>query len=195
MRSEDMHVTPVMWPLGRAMRSTMVSAGSQAIMTIGIAVVARRAAGARRDPRSPGHRASTGRVPPPARAVARSAPRPSGSPTRCSDPRPAEITQPLPEGIHGRGRRGVHWPGRPRAAPSRRLRLGGERRGEETTASGQQGTPAGPSLDHLIRPLQERRRDGQAEGLGGLEVDDELELVGCSTGRSAGFAPLRILST
>jgi len=28
------------------------------------------------------------------------------------------------------------------------------------------------SLDHLIRPLQERRRDRQAEGLGGLEVDD-----------------------
>ncbi len=27
-------------------------------------------------------------------------------------------------------------------------------------------------FDHLIRPLQERRRDRQAEGLGGLEVDD-----------------------
>ena len=39
-----MQVTPVMWPLGRAMRSTMVSTGSQAIMTMGIAVVARRAA-------------------------------------------------------------------------------------------------------------------------------------------------------
>jgi hypothetical protein len=31
-------------------------------------------------------------------------------------------------------------------------------------------------LNHLIRPLQERRRDRQAEGLGGLEVDDELQL-------------------
>ena len=30
-------------------------------------------------------------------------------------------------------------------------------------------------LDHLIRPLQERRRDRQTEGLGGLEVDDQLE--------------------
>ena len=29
------------------------------------------------------------------------------------------------------------------------------------------------SLDHLIRPLQERRRDRQAEGLNGLEVDDQ----------------------
>jgi hypothetical protein len=31
-------------------------------------------------------------------------------------------------------------------------------------------------LDHLIRPLQERGRDYQAQGLGGLEVDDEFEL-------------------
>jgi len=30
-------------------------------------------------------------------------------------------------------------------------------------------------LDHLIRPLQERLRDRQAEGLGGREVDDEFE--------------------
>jgi hypothetical protein len=29
-------------------------------------------------------------------------------------------------------------------------------------------------FDHLIRPLQERRRDRQAEGLGGLEIDDQL---------------------
>ena len=29
---------------------------------------------------------------------------------------------------------------------------------------------ADPSLDHLIRPLQERWRDRQAEGFGGLEV-------------------------
>src|SRR5215813_5476583 len=38
--------------------------------------------------------------------------------------------------------------------------------------------PAAPLLDHLIRPRQQRWRDGQAEGLGGLEVDDELELRG-----------------
>src|SRR6266478_2702945 len=30
------------------------------------------------------------------------------------------------------------------------------------------------SLDHLIRPLQERRGDRQAEGLGGLQVDGEV---------------------
>jgi hypothetical protein len=33
-------------------------------------------------------------------------------------------------------------------------------------------------LDHLIRPLQERRRDGQAQGLGGLKIDHEAELRG-----------------
>jgi hypothetical protein len=50
-------------------------------------------------------------------------------------------------------------------------------------------------LDHLIRPLQERRRDRQAEGLGGLEVDEQFEFAGLFDGRSPGFAPLRILST
>jgi hypothetical protein len=35
-----------------------------------------------------------------------------------------------------------------------------------------------PLFDHLIRPLEERRRDRQAEGLGGLEIDDQLELGG-----------------
>jgi hypothetical protein len=34
----------------------------------------------------------------------------------------------------------------------------------------------GPSLDDLVRPQQQRLRDRQAEGLGGLEVDDQLEL-------------------
>src|SRR6202158_3064838 len=36
--------------------------------------------------------------------------------------------------------------------------------------------PAGPSLDHLIRPLQERLGDRQAEDLGGLEVDHEINM-------------------
>src|SRR5215469_10553492 len=31
------------------------------------------------------------------------------------------------------------------------------------------------SLDHFIRPRQQRRRDRQAKRLGGLEVDDQLE--------------------
>src|SRR5215470_2665912 len=32
-----------------------------------------------------------------------------------------------------------------------------------------------PSLNHLIRPLQQRRRDGQAKRFGRLEVDDKPE--------------------
>jgi len=38
------------------------------------------------------------------------------------------------------------------------------------------GADQARSLDHLIRPLQERRRDREAEGPGGLEVDHQLEL-------------------
>src|SRR5215470_15841405 len=32
-----------------------------------------------------------------------------------------------------------------------------------------------PLLDHLIGPCQQRRRNGQAQSLRGLEVDDEFE--------------------
>src|SRR5215831_13172267 len=34
------------------------------------------------------------------------------------------------------------------------------------------------SLDHLVRQHQEMRGNGEPKGLGGLEVDDELELRG-----------------
>src|SRR5881628_887952 len=37
---------------------------------------------------------------------------------------------------------------------------------------------AGRSLDNLVRPQQHRLRDGQAERLGGLQIDDQLELRG-----------------
>src|SRR5262245_62658514 len=30
-------------------------------------------------------------------------------------------------------------------------------------------------INHLIRPQQQRRRDREAQGFGGLEVDDEFE--------------------
>ena len=33
-------------------------------------------------------------------------------------------------------------------------------------------------LDHLISGCEQRRRDGQSEHLGGLEVDDQFELRG-----------------
>ena len=48
-------------------------------------------------------------------------------------------------------------------------------------------------FDHLIRPLQERRRDRQAEGLRGLEVDDQLELRGLFDGQVAGLGALQNL--
>ena len=50
-------------------------------------------------------------------------------------------------------------------------------------------------FDDLIGPQQHRRRDGEPEGLRGLHVDDQLELRRLLDWRSAGFAPLRILST
>jgi hypothetical protein len=50
-------------------------------------------------------------------------------------------------------------------------------------------------LNHLIRSRQYRWRDREPQRLGGLGVDDNLERGGCSTGRSAGLAPLRIVST
>ena len=51
------------------------------------------------------------------------------------------------------------------------------------------------SFDHLVGAGEERGRDVKAESLGGLEIDHELELGRLLDGQSAGFAPLRILST
>jgi hypothetical protein len=49
-------------------------------------------------------------------------------------------------------------------------------------------------FDDLVRPRQHRLRDRQAEGAAVFRLITSSNLVGCSTGRSAGFAPLRILS-
>jgi len=53
----------------------------------------------------------------------------------------------------------------------------------------------GPSLDHVVGAQQERSREGQAEGLRGLEVDDQLELGGLLDRQIGGLAPFRIRST
>jgi hypothetical protein len=41
--------------------------------------------------------------------------------------------------------------------------------------------------DHLGGLEEERRRDGEAQGLGGLEVDDQLELAGLLDGQVSRF--------
>ena len=61
--------------------------------------------------------------------------------------------------------------------PFRRYRTPGQGSGQEQsnhrlTRHGSHGWLVPELLDNRIRPLQERRRDRQAEGLGGLEVDD-----------------------
>jgi len=45
----------------------------------------------------------------------------------------------------------------------------------------------GPLLYNLIRPRQQRRRDREAEGLGGLAVDDQPERGGLLDGQIAGL--------
>src|SRR5438093_93421 len=52
---------------------------------------------------------------------------------------------------------------------------------------------AGPSLDQLVRPEQHRPRDRQAERLGGLQVDHQLELRGLLDREIAGLGALEDL--
>src|ERR1700730_10465866 len=79
--------------------------------------------------------------------------------------------------------------------PFRRYRTPGQGPGQEQrnhrlTRHGSHGWLVAGLLDHLIRPLQERRRDREAEGLGGLEVDHQLELGRLLDGEVAGLRAL-----
>jgi hypothetical protein len=49
-------------------------------------------------------------------------------------------------------------------------------------------------FDHLVGARKNRRRHVEAERLATIRLPTRSNLVGCSTGRSAGFAPLKILS-
>jgi len=60
------------------------------------------------------------------------------------------------------------------------LRLGGERHCEHGSEASDESA-AVHLFNNLIRPQQQRRRDGEAERLGGLEVDDQLELRSLTT--------------
>jgi hypothetical protein len=73
---------------------------------------------------------------------------------------------------------------RPERAVVRRHRAPGEAdcRAEELAALVEHAL-----LDDLVRPQQERLRDRQAERLGGLEVDDQLELRGLLDGEVGGL--------
>jgi hypothetical protein len=61
-----------------------------------------------------------------------------------------------------------------------------------------QGRPSGSSacslLDDLVGPREHRRRDRQAERLGGRPVDHEIELRGLLDGQVAGLGALRPVS-
>ena len=48
-------------------------------------------------------------------------------------------------------------------------------------------------LDDLVGPLEQRLRDGEPERLGGLEVDDQLELGGLLHGQVGGLGALEDL--
>jgi len=56
------------------------------------------------------------------------------------------------------------------------------------------GSPAA-ALDDFFGSGQQRRRNGEAEGFGGLQVDEQRETRGLLNRQIPGFAPFRMLST
>src|SRR5438128_815872 len=65
--------------------------------------------------------------------------------------------------------------------------------GRTGALSGPFPCPCTPLLDHLIRLEEERRGDGEAQSLGGLEVNDQLKPHGLLHRQVAGLGPLENL--
>ena len=89
----------------------------------------------------------------------------------------------------GSHRVAAHHGRRPRGL----MRAGGEGR-LHGGAGGRRAPPIGERrdrvlLDHLVGQREQPVRNFEAERLGGLEVEHELELVDCMTGRSAASRP------
>ena len=59
----------------------------------------------------------------------------------------------------------------------------------------QQNCSPTSSLDHLVGECEQLVGKGETERFGGLQVEHEIDLVGCWTGIAAGFVPCKILST
>jgi len=51
-----------------------------------------------------------------------------------------------------------------------------------------------PSFDHIVSASQERRRNSQSKCLGGLQIDDQLELDGLVDGKVSRFGALEKFS-
>ena len=142
----------------------------------------------------------------PSRRSARGGLRPSGTRSR----RPCPRRDPALAGRRRTPRRCVQrppgsWSSTPRRGES--SMASGHRRpqGDSTAAPANPlmkarrpiiGTPGGPLLDDLVRPEQAATAGSSSpSALAVFRLIASSNFVGCSTGRSPGLAPLRILST
>ena len=73
------------------------------------------------------------------------------------------------------------------------IRRFGAARSTRPAATGQEQPFAEPLFDHPVGAQQDRRRNGEAEGVGGLQVDDKLELRGLLDGEVGGLGALENL--